>query len=276
MERGGRIEMVDNWLNLHVTSACQLSCEYCYFKQYDGKRGEIPLNIVKSICEDFLATDFPLDDYTIILGGGEPLMYSRFEDLCNLIRDLQGRVVLSTNGILVPKYIDVFEECDGVQVSIDGDRETHDRIRGKGSYDRAIKALECLQEYRIRRSIGFTLTKENTHCVDHVIDLCRKYGCTILNISLYQPFGKSKKAVSLTRWLEVKKYASKYVITPTTCVETGCVAGICGIAVTPDLRYWDCPRNQKVLGRYPQPIKDVLRKEEFGNPFDSCCRYLKW
>ena len=268
--------MVENWLNLHVTSSCQLKCKHCYFKRYDGERGEVPLNIVKRICEDFLATDFPLDGYTIILGGGEPLLYSRFEDLCNLIRGFQNRIVLSTNGILVPRYIEVFEKCDGIQVSIDGNREIHDRIRGEGSYNRAIKALECLQEHGIRRSIGFTLTRENIHCVDHVIDLCKKFDCTMLNISLFQPFGYSENAVSFTKWLEVKEYASKYVVTPTTCVETGCVAGVCGVAVTPDLRYWDCPRNQKVLGKFPKPIREVLRKGESGNPFDSCCRYLRW
>ena len=268
--------MVENWLNLHVTSACQLSCRQCYFKRYDGRKGEIPLDVIAKICEDFLSTDFPLDGYTIILGGGEPLLYSRFEKLCDLIREFQGRVVLSTNGLLIPRYIEVLEPCDGIQVSIDGDRETHDKIRGRGSYDRAVKAIELLQEYNIGRSIGFTLMRDNIHCIDHVIDLCRKYGCSILNITLYQPFGKSKSAVRFTEWLKVKGYARKYVAVPVTCVETGCVAGICGIAVTPDLRYWDCPRNQKVLGKFPQPIASVLKGDEFANPFDTCCKHLRW
>ena len=266
---------MENWLNLYVTSSCQLSCRQCYFRRYDGGKGEIPLKIVAMICEDFLSTEFPLDGYTIILGGGEPTMYSDFESLCNLIRDFQGRVVMSTNGILIPKYIELLEPWDGVQVSIDGDKKTHDRIRGKDSYDKAIKALEMLQEYDIGRSIGFTLMRDNMHCIDHVIELCRKFGCSILNITLFQPFGESENAVRFTEWLRLKEYARKFVNVPITCVETGCVAGVCGIAVTPDLRYWDCPRNQEVLGRFPQPISSVL-KEGVRNPFDTCCRYLRW
>ncbi len=238
----------------------------------------MPLEIIKNICEDFLSTEFPLNEYSIILSGGEPLLYSKFEQLCNLVRELQGRVRLSTNGILIPKYIDVFEQNDGIMVSIDGDRETHDRIRGKGSYDKAIKALECLQEHKINHSIGFMLCMWNYHCIDHIVELCKKYKCMTLNFMPYQSFnGRSKITVKFTEWLKAKEYISRHVKTLVTCVETGCVAGIYGIAVTPDLHYWDCPRHQEIMGKYPQPIKEVLKKpEDMMNPFDTCCKYLGW
>lgn len=269
--------MGENFLALHVTSNCQLRCKHCYCRNYISTTKEIPLEITKNLCADFLSTEFPLREYGIILSGGEPLLYSKFEQLCNLIREFQGHVRLSTNGILVPKYIDVFDKNDGIQVSIDGDRETHDRIRGKGSYDKAIEALECLKEHGIRRSIGFALCKLNFHCIDHVIELCKKYECTMLNVELYQPFKNSNKTVKFTEWLKTKEYVSKSVKTLVTCVETGCVAGIYGIAVTPDLHYWDCPRHQEIIGRYPQPIRMVIKKSEnMMNPFDTCCKYLGW
>ena len=69
---------------------------------------------------------------------------------------------------------------------------------------------------------------------------------------------------------------SKCVKTHVKCIETECVAGICGIAVTPDLNYWDCPRHQEIMGKYPQPIRDVLRDEDMMNPFDTCCKYIGW
>ena len=273
--------MVENWLALHVTNDCQLRCKHCYCRNYTytntNTTNEIPLEIIENICIDFLDTEFPLKSYAIYLSGGEPLLYSKFEQLCNLIREFQGHVRLSTNGILIPKYIDVFDKNDGIQVSIDGDRETHDRIRGIGSYDKAIKALECLQEHRIRHSTGFALCKRNFHCIDHILKLCKRCECTMLNVELYQPFKNSSKTVRFTEWLKAKEYVSKYVKTVVTCVETGCVAGICGIAVTPDLYYWDCPRHQEIIGRYPKPIQTVLRKtEDIMNPFETCCKYLGW
>jgi len=38
------------------------------------------------------------------------------------------------------------------------------------------------------------------------------------------------------------------------------MAGICGIAVTPDLNYWNCPRHQEIIEKYPRSIKGVLRR----------------
>ncbi|RZN40105.1 MAG: radical SAM protein [Methanophagales archaeon ANME-1-THS] len=137
--------MVENFLALHLTSNCQLSCRHCYCQNYSPTSTEMPLEIIKSLCEDFLNTELPLKEYSIILSGGEPLLYSKFEQLCDLIREYQDHLILSTNGLLIPKYIDVFEKNDGIQVSIDGDRETHDRIRGRGSYDKAIAALGVLK-----------------------------------------------------------------------------------------------------------------------------------
>ena len=270
--------MAENFLALHVTSNCQLSCKHCYFRNYIGGIKEMPLEIIKNLCVDFLSTEFPLKAYSIILSGGEPLLYSKFEQLCNLIREFQGHVRLSTNGILIPEYIDIFERDDGIMVSIDGDQETHDSIRGNGTYDRAIESLECLKEQGINHSIGFMLCKLNTHCIDHIIELCKKYECTMLNFMPYQSFnGGSKMMVRFTEWLKAKEYVSKYVKTLVTCVETGCVAGIYGIAVTPDLYYWDCPRHQEIMGRYPQPIKEVLRRsEDIINPFGTCCKYIGW
>lgn len=270
--------MVENWLALHVTSNCQLRCKHCYCRNYiSTTNDEIPLEFIKNLCEDFLSTEFPLREYSIILSGGEPLLYSKFEQLYDLIRKFQDHIILSTNGILISKYIDVFDKNDGIQVSIDGDRETHDRMRGKGSYDKAIKALECLKEHGINHSIGFMLCKLNFHCIDHILKLCKKYECSMLNFGLYQPFKNSRLNVRFTEWLKAKEYVNRHVKALVTCVETGCVAGIYGIAVTPNLNYWDCPRHQEVIGRYPQPIQTVIKKpEDMANPFGTCCKYLGW
>lgn len=273
--------MVENFLGLHVTSNCQLDCKLCYWRNYTHKNtnttDEIPLEIIENICIDFLRTEFPLKDYAIYISGGEPLLYSKFGQLCDLIRDFQGHVRLSTNGILIPEYIDVFDKKDGIQVSIDGDQETHDRIRGTGSYDKTIKALEYLQEYGIKHSIGFALCRWNFHCIDHILTLCKKYDCNVLNLGMYQTFKKSDKTVRFTEWLEAKEYVNKFVKTHVKCVETECVAGICGISVTPDLNYWNCPRHQEIMGMYPQTIQTVVKKPEgIVNPFDTCCRYYGW
>jgi len=199
-------------------------------------------------------------------------------DMLRAICAENGHITMSTNGILIPHFIHMFQKNDGIQVSINGDWKTHDRIRGKGSYDNAIAALECLQEHGINHSIGIALCKPNFHCIDHLSEHCKRYDCTTMNFMSYQSFNKkSDKTVRFTDWVKAKEYVSPHVQTLVTCVETGCVAGICGLGVTPDLKFWDCPRHQEIVGRYPQPIQKVIKKTENRvNPFDTCCKYLRW
>ena len=48
-----------------------------------------------------------------------------------------------------------------VQVSLDGDRATHDRIRGAGAFDRAVTGLECLVREDIPAFMAFTAHRDN-------------------------------------------------------------------------------------------------------------------
>lgn len=117
---------------------------------------------------------------------------------------LNGHLTMSTNGILIPEYIHTFQKNKGIQVSVDGDEKAHDFIRGKGSYEKAVKALKTLDEHGIHHSISFTLCKANKHCVDHVIDLCVEIGARTLNFNIYQPIRKSDlKPIRYMEWIEM-------------------------------------------------------------------------
>lgn len=273
-----------NFLDLHLVDYCQLNCKHCYLNKGNSV---MPLDMLRAICEDFLQTDFPLPQCVIILSGGEPLLHPNFVDACGIIRKLNGHVSLSTNGILIPKYIHTFHKNDGIQVSADGDREAHDFIRGRGSYEKAVRALNLLDEYGIRHSICFTVCEENKHCIDHILDLCIETCARTLNFNIYQPIRKSDlKPIGYMEWVEMRKYVKKRaekegIYLPEGCIEGGCIARILGLSVLPDGTYWDCSRNQKVMGKYPQPIKEVLlwdniKKQTPVNPFETCCRNLTW
>ena len=276
--------MPQNFLDLHLVDYCQLDCKHCYLNK--GNR-VMPLDMLRAICEDFLQTDFPLPQSVIILSGGEPLLHPNFIEACDSVRKLISHVSLCTNGILIPKYIHTFHKNDGIQVSVDGDREAHDFIRSKGSYEKAVKALKLLDEYGIRHSISFTINQANKHCVDHIIDLCVETGAHTLNFNIYQPIRKSElETIRYMEWIEMRKYVAKRmekkgICLPEGCIEGGCIARILGLSVLTDGTYWDCSRNEKVIGKYPQPIREVLlwdniKKHEPVNPFETCCRNLKW
>ena len=247
----------------------------------------MPLDMLRAICEDFLKTDLPLPESSIIFSGGEPLLHPNFIEACNIVRKLIGHVSLSTNGILIPQYIHTFQKNDGIQVSVDGDERAHDFIRSKGSYEKAVRALRLLDEYGIRHSISFTICETNKHCIDHIIDLCIETGARTLNFNIYQPIRKSDlEPIRYMEWIMLREYVKKRVekegiYLPEGCIEGGCIARILGLSVISDGTYWDCSRNQKVIGEYPQPIREVLlwdniKRQMPVNPFETCCRNLTW
>jgi MoaA/NifB/PqqE/SkfB family radical SAM enzyme len=96
------------------------------------------------------------------------LLHPKLIKACDIVRKQNGHITMSTNGILIPKYIHTFERNDGIQVSVDGDEKAHDFIRGKGSYEKAVRALKLLDEYGIRHTLSFTINQANKHCLDHI------------------------------------------------------------------------------------------------------------
>jgi MoaA/NifB/PqqE/SkfB family radical SAM enzyme len=274
--------MPSNFLDLHIVYYCQLQCHHCYLNKGNTA---MPLDMVKNVCMDFLNTGFPLPHSTIILSGGDPLLHPHFNEVCGIVRNLMGSVTLSTNGILIPRYVQTFHNNDSIQVSIDGDITAHDYIRGTGSYEKAVQGLKILQENGINHSISFTVNKQNVQCIDHIIDLCIETGSYLLNFNLYQPIqGNCLDPITFTQWVTLKrdvrkKLESHRIMVSDTCVEKGCIAGILGISVLPEGTYWDCSRNQKVLGTYPQKIHNVLfwdKIHQHGtrDQFQTCCRRL--
>lgn len=273
-----------NFLDLHIVDCCQLDCKHCYLNK--GSR-IMPLDMLESVCKDFLETAFPLPQSELILSGGEPLLHPDFMEASRIVRKLNGHITMGTNGILIPKYIHTFQKNDGIQISVDGDQKAHDFIRGKGSYEKAVWALKLLDEHGIRHTLSFTINQTNRYCIDHIIDLCVETGTRTLNFNIYQSIRESDlKPIRYMEWIEIRKYVKKRaekegIHIPSSCIEGGCIARILGLSILPDGTYWDCSRNQKVIGRYPQPIREVLLRDHIKehksvNPFDTCCRNLKW
>lgn len=137
-----------NNLYLHVTRDCNLSCTHCYAEAGSGQHGEITLTLARRIAAETACAGFR----HLVITGGEPLVHSEAATLLDLLRD--GRAawkptltVLRTNlaaplsGAMLKR---IAGSADEVVVSVDGDRDTHDRRRGRGSYDRTIENLRRL------------------------------------------------------------------------------------------------------------------------------------
>lgn len=135
---------------LNMTHDCNLRCEYCFASQgtYKGEKAFLSFETGKKAFDYLVKNSGNRKNLEVDFFGGEPLMnFDVIKKLVDYGRSLEKeynkhfRFTVTTNGVLLDEekmdYIN--ENMDNVVLSIDGRKETNDRMRKtinkKGSYD---------------------------------------------------------------------------------------------------------------------------------------------
>lgn len=214
-------------LQFHVTGNCNLRCRHCYRAQ--GAVEPLSLEDVLNTVEQFRALRQVYNETHgikkrghINLTGGEPFMRKDIDEIIRYIarfdRELTYGVL--TNG----SFLDASRRrllCDTgvsfVQVSLDGDRRTHDALRAEGDHDRVLAAAKALCEDGIRTFVSFTAHKENYRQFPAVARACRKRGVDKVWTDRIVPIGGGAEMASLAigvdtidRYTAVIKKAQSY------------------------------------------------------------------
>lgn len=137
-----------NNLYLHVTFSCPLNCSHCYADGGKTNKEYFSVTDVKRAILEATVLGFR----HAVITGGEPLVHPRCNDLFDMLANLRYEVkplltVLRTS-LAYPMKTDLVQRIssstDETVVSVDGDKETHDLRRGKGSYDLTVKNLRTM------------------------------------------------------------------------------------------------------------------------------------
>lgn len=151
-------------VHFQLTKNCNLRCWFC--GQW-GKKGFFSDSCGEPMTKDDwvsaadrLAELPKLPD--IILWGGEPLLYPHFEDIAVYLRRKGFELGIVTNGTMIDRHADILKnEFKHIYVSIDGRREIHDKIRGKGVYDKAALGLELLCGTKAKITLMSVASRDN-------------------------------------------------------------------------------------------------------------------
>ncbi|MFH0816551.1 MAG: radical SAM protein [Methanobacteriota archaeon] len=180
-------------LYLNITRECNLRCTYCYASAGAQREKELTLEEIKKLLSEFHALGKGTRQ-NVIITGGEPLLRKDFWQIAEYARSLGLVLVLSSNGLLIDRETarKLGKLFGGVQISLDGDREMHDKCRGKGSFDGATRGIENLVEAGITPSISATVTKENFKKLDNLWDVCDKYKIKHVKTNPIIPLGRAE------------------------------------------------------------------------------------
>jgi MoaA/NifB/PqqE/SkfB family radical SAM enzyme len=171
----GRLESLPI-LALSVHSACNCRCVMCDIWKANADKREISSDDLDRHLESIRK----LRVQRIMLTGGEPLLHRNLWSLCSRLQALRIRITLVTTGLLIePHAKAIAETIDTVVISLDGDREVHDRIRRvKGGFDRIAKGVMALHaEYPAPRLIArCVVQRDNYASLDRTIKAAQAIG----------------------------------------------------------------------------------------------------
>lgn len=150
----------------HLTNRCQLECVHCYTSSSPTlpSDDELPVERWLQLVDDFADNGGEKALFT----GGEALVYTGCIEVMRRARERGLEVTLFSNGVLVPRYLaDIKQTAHIVQISIDGpSAETHDAIRGKGQFGKAMKAVRVLLDAGIETRISTTVMTNNWTAIE--------------------------------------------------------------------------------------------------------------
>ncbi len=173
---------------LHVAHDCNLACKYCFAGkgEYDGPKGLMSFETGKRALDFLVEKSGTRKNLEVDFFGGEPLLnWEVCKKLVEYGRSIEKergknfRFTLTTNGVLVNDEVIDFcnSEMGNVVLSLDGRKETHDRLRtacnGKGSYDLIVKKFKKFANARNQADyyIRGTYTHYNTDFSKDIIHM---------------------------------------------------------------------------------------------------------
>lgn len=156
----------------NLTRRCNLTCKHCYALAVDKEfPGELTTEEAFHVLDDL--KDFRVP--AVILSGGEPLLRADMHAIARRAKALGLYTALSTNGTLIgPGDMDEIEDVgyDYIGISLDGLRETHDRFRRlDGAFDASLDAVRLSVARGLKVGLRFTMTQDNAHELDAMLDL---------------------------------------------------------------------------------------------------------
>ncbi len=136
-------------VDIELSNRCNLRCKMCWFHGENGlgnryEDGELTTKEVFSIVDQLV----PYKSH-IYIGGSEPFMRKDFLMILQYLKSRNLFVTFTTNGtMLEAEQIGMLVKLgvDRINFSIDGNRELHDYVRGRGAFGKVTQSVRKISE----------------------------------------------------------------------------------------------------------------------------------
>lgn len=183
----------------HITDKCDQRCEHCYIfaDNHHKKLNEMPLNQVKQVienCEDMAESMMRKPFFYIT--GGDPILHNDFWQITGILMEKNIPFGILGNPFHLNEEVCKrlkAHGCKKYQLSIDGMKETHDRIRKPGSFETTLSKIPVLRAAGIDVAIMTTVSGLNIGEMEDIVDLAVEHKADIFSFARYCPVGFEKE-----------------------------------------------------------------------------------
>jgi len=174
------------YLELQLLHRCNLKCRHCYLGP--PRQDVLSLEDALNITREFVSHG----GLRLLISGGEPLLYHYLKDFIKETSDLKLRRVLLTNGTLITEENIPWLLVENIQFSLDGWREGHNLLRGKGTFDQTLKGIRIARNAGIPISIATMIHQGNLTEFERIKIFTEEIGATEWGIDVLCVAGSLK------------------------------------------------------------------------------------
>lgn len=164
---------------IYTTLSCNLRCKHCLVSAGNSLEGEMTTEEIKGLIDE--ASELGVKRFYIT--GGEPFVRGDIFEVIDYITNKKGReLIILTNAMLLDnEKIATLQSLKSprlvIQVSLEGpNAEIHDRLRGKGSFDRALNGIRNLLNAGIVPIVSTAINKYNEDHIKETSDFLSTLG----------------------------------------------------------------------------------------------------
>lgn len=185
VENGGVMTFPSHFI-FELTMKCNLRCKMCFYDfvreaEENKENKELTTAQIQSIIEQ-IASHLR----TVTLVGAEVTLRKDFLTILQMLDERDVQIFMTTNGTLfTEEYFHVFKglkRLPYVGISLDGPKEAHDLIRGKGRFEKSVTTIRRLSaELHVPVTVVTVAMKETLPHLEEMVRLASEIGAKTIS-----------------------------------------------------------------------------------------------
>ncbi len=194
-------DSVYNSICFNLTNTCNTQCKYCFQEAQREKTKFLDKDKVIEILDYFSEKSSKGKKY-IQYTGGEPFLHPQIFEIFDYTIKRGWSIRLQTNAMLIPNIDEnkfkIFQNTDAsTRVSLDGwNTETHEYLRAKGSFKKALEGLEILKKYFKYVVTKIVIHSKNFKELEKYFEFCDKLDIFGVSTNVLRYEGYAKKLIN--------------------------------------------------------------------------------